>query len=112
MLIAIVVLLSLIACYFALGLQVLAIRSLFVSDELGHEDFACWPYLLIADGFVLLIHCSRKLWLRSIRVRASVVSGGRRESMTAAMVLGCLIIVLNMLLIFIVRVHLDWLSAR
>jgi hypothetical protein len=65
MLIAILILLSIIGCYFALGLAVLASRSLFISDELGPEDFACWPFLLIADGVVLLIYYTRKLWVRS-----------------------------------------------
>jgi hypothetical protein len=65
MLIAIVILLSLIGCYFALGLAALATRSLFISDELGPEDFACWPFVLIADGVVLLLSYIRKNLLRS-----------------------------------------------
>jgi hypothetical protein len=65
MLIAILILLSIIGCYFALGLAVLASRSLFIADELGPEDFACWPFLLIADGFVLLLSYIRKKLLRS-----------------------------------------------
>jgi hypothetical protein len=71
MLIAIIVLLSLVGCYFSLGLAVLATRSLFISHELGPEDFACWPFLLIADGAVLLIYHARKFWVGS----ASSVEG-------------------------------------
>jgi len=66
MLIAIVILLSILGCYLALGLQVLAIRSFFISHELGPEDFAFWPFVLIADAVVLLIYYTRKLWARHV----------------------------------------------
>lgn len=58
MFIALIVLASLIGCYFAIGVEVTIVRHLFNGKHAGIEEIIGWPFVLVSDIFVYILRHS------------------------------------------------------
>jgi hypothetical protein len=69
MFVALIVLISLIGCYLALGLEIIIARQMFKGKEAEVVDLLAWPFLLIADLVVYLLYRFCGDWLKTITYR-------------------------------------------